>query len=457
MATHRIVLALLLALLALPIAAPRQAQAAPEPAPAADPPATAPCYVAAIAAAGRAGFVYSQGGHHPADPVDGSGYPAPRNGPNSFDCSGLVWWAYATAGVSIGQTTYDQVNNGTAIDCNLSHLNGSSTTCWAPGDLIFLRTGSGQHVAIYIGSGLFMDCYNHSVGCIAHEVQADTAYTSGFWHARRITSGCEGMAINPGVPISTPSSPLVIDQIPDLLPYVTWHLPRCGTLNGDCATTEIVLPRTPPPETSWYDFGSVIRWLAWSLEDTIIDLLCWLLSIFQRLVDIFAAAVNMFIYAINAIWRLFVLGWYTMTTWALMLWAWLDLLQSSLGTLDYGLAVLVAWLLAATVVIAQIAALVWAAVSVLLSIAGQILGLIGWIGGLALGLISSIFLALQATTAPAQLAPNPTTPVYPLLRGALEAIRDNSATGWLIWLGIAMAYVAFVTWLSRFLSASKTE
>jgi hypothetical protein len=36
----------------------------------------------------------------------------------------------------------------------------------------------------------------------------------------------------------------------------------------------------------------------------------------------------------------------------------------------------------------------------------------------------------------------------------LEAIRD-SQFGWLLYLSFALAYVGFVVWLSRFLSASK--
>lgn len=36
-------------------------------------------------------------------------------GPNRFDCSGLVQWAYAQAGIGLHRTTYDQINDGVPV------------------------------------------------------------------------------------------------------------------------------------------------------------------------------------------------------------------------------------------------------------------------------------------------------------------------------------------------------
>jgi cell wall-associated NlpC family hydrolase len=168
-------------------------------------PPTAPSYLAALAALTRQGARYSQGGAHPADPIDAAtGEPYPRTGPNSFDCSGLVWWSYAQAGVAIGQTTLAQLNDGVALPCTLDDLQGAATRCWTLGDLIFLSYSGGRHVAIYVGQGLFMDCYNHETGCILHDVSRDTFYRAHFLEARRIVSGCEGLTIDPGQPIPSP-------------------------------------------------------------------------------------------------------------------------------------------------------------------------------------------------------------------------------------------------------------
>jgi cell wall-associated NlpC family hydrolase len=61
-----------------------------------------------------------------------------------YDCSGLTQAAWAAAGVSLGRTTYDQVNDGYAVAANLANLQ--------PGDLIFYN--GNEHMAIYVGNGL---------------------------------------------------------------------------------------------------------------------------------------------------------------------------------------------------------------------------------------------------------------------------------------------------------------
>lgn len=167
-------------------------------------PAPAPCFQAVVAALSRQGARYSQGGALPGDPRGPDGLPLPRTGPNSFDCSGLVWWAYAQAGVAIGSNTYQQLDDGVALPCTLDDLRGAETRCWALGDLVFLRYSGGQHVAIYAGQGLFMDCFNHRVGCVLHDVSQDPFYRAHFLQARRIVSGCEEMTLDPGTPVAPP-------------------------------------------------------------------------------------------------------------------------------------------------------------------------------------------------------------------------------------------------------------
>lgn len=64
-----------------------------------------------------------------------------------FDCSGLVQWSYAQAGVAVPRTTADQVHIGVPV----------SVDRIAPGDLVFTRGGRPVHdyghVAIYVGGG----------------------------------------------------------------------------------------------------------------------------------------------------------------------------------------------------------------------------------------------------------------------------------------------------------------
>ncbi|SKW43977.1 C40 family peptidase, partial [Mycobacteroides abscessus] len=46
----------------------------------------------------------------------GHPYVFGATGPNAFDCSGLVQWSYAQAGVTIGRDTRAQIGQGFAVD-----------------------------------------------------------------------------------------------------------------------------------------------------------------------------------------------------------------------------------------------------------------------------------------------------------------------------------------------------
>jgi cell wall-associated NlpC family hydrolase len=72
-------------------------------------------------------------------------------GPDSFDCSGLVQWAYRQAGVLMPRTAAEQFLTGT-------HIPLSSA---APGDLLFWTYDPNDptfvdHVAIYLGNGMMV-------------------------------------------------------------------------------------------------------------------------------------------------------------------------------------------------------------------------------------------------------------------------------------------------------------
>lgn len=65
-------------------------------------------------------------------------------GPDRFDCSGLVQWAYAQAGVHVDRTTYQQINDGIVV----------SRSQIRPGDLVFPHPG---HVQLAIGNNLVVE------------------------------------------------------------------------------------------------------------------------------------------------------------------------------------------------------------------------------------------------------------------------------------------------------------
>jgi cell wall-associated NlpC family hydrolase len=72
----------------------------------------------------------------------GAPYVWGAKGPDSFDCSGLMYWAYQQAGVTIGGSTKTQVNQGRSV----------SASELKPGDLIFYYSPV-SHVAMYVGNG----------------------------------------------------------------------------------------------------------------------------------------------------------------------------------------------------------------------------------------------------------------------------------------------------------------
>jgi cell wall-associated NlpC family hydrolase len=301
---------ILIIALVLVVAGPRPTEASTRSAPAnATSLQTAPCYLAAIAALSKRGAIYSQGGALAGDPIQDDGTPYPRTGPDSFDCSGLVWWSYAQAGITIGLTTYQQLNNGVPIPCDLADLNGSATTCWTLGDLIFLRYSTGQHVAIYVGDGLFMDCYNHETGCILHDVSEDSFYHAHFFQARRIVSGCEEMTNDPGDPGTVPPGLDLgpsLEDLPALLDYVTLSLPwQCE----DCTLDQQLIEPLPDPEVQWYDLGSWMNWLGTQLWNRVAyPIICWMLSTAQAVLDAVQPFANALIDGINAAWRLGLFG-----------------------------------------------------------------------------------------------------------------------------------------------------
>ncbi|MFC9769354.1 C40 family peptidase [Rhodococcus jostii] len=71
----------------------------------------------------------------------GAPYVWGATGPDTFDCSGLMQWAYQQAGVSIPRTSQTQEAAGASVGLNALQ----------PGDLVFFYNG--EHVGIYTGNG----------------------------------------------------------------------------------------------------------------------------------------------------------------------------------------------------------------------------------------------------------------------------------------------------------------
>lgn len=94
------------------------------------------------------GTPYSWGGGNTSGPTLGQGtgkYPKQATSTVGFDCSGLVQYAYARAGIQMPRVSYGQLKKGTRTSIN--NL--------SPGDLVGF--GNGHHIAIYLGNGKIIE------------------------------------------------------------------------------------------------------------------------------------------------------------------------------------------------------------------------------------------------------------------------------------------------------------
>jgi cell wall-associated NlpC family hydrolase len=108
----------------------------------------------------------------------GKPYRFGTTGPDTFDCSGLVYAAYKHAGINIPRTTFLIVNVGIAV----------SRDALIPGDLVFPNP---HHVQMYIGGGRVIEAPEAGI-------PVRNVAMWGFWKARRVTQPSPGVS-GPGL------------------------------------------------------------------------------------------------------------------------------------------------------------------------------------------------------------------------------------------------------------------
>jgi cell wall-associated NlpC family hydrolase len=99
----------------------------------------------------------------------GYSYVYGDTGPSAFDCSGLMYAAWAAAGVKIPRTSEEQA---------AAYENLSSASQLQPGDFIFFYGSSPSHVGMYVGDGMFIDARNESVGVVWGSLDPSSKYYS---------------------------------------------------------------------------------------------------------------------------------------------------------------------------------------------------------------------------------------------------------------------------------------
>lgn len=87
----------------------------------------------------------------------GDAYVAGAEGPNAFDCSGLVKYAWKTAGgVTLEHYSYAQFKETQRVSVKNA----------VPGDLAFYFKNGAHHVGIYIGDGKIVNASDYGIGVI---------------------------------------------------------------------------------------------------------------------------------------------------------------------------------------------------------------------------------------------------------------------------------------------------
>lgn len=129
--------------------------------------------------------------------VLGAPYVWAAEGPDTFDCSGLMMWAWAKNGVQLPRTSQMQAKFGTA----------SSLATIKAGDLVLSDWGSGpnSHVGMYIGGGQLIHTPRPGQGVKIAALDAN--YRSHVTAVRRIPGTTAG---------STGDATQAISILPDL-------------------------------------------------------------------------------------------------------------------------------------------------------------------------------------------------------------------------------------------------
>ena len=109
----------------------------------------------------------------------GKPYAWGAEGPNSYDCSGLMQAAWNSAGVGLTRTTYTQVDDGRA----------TTEADVLPGDLVFIPGSAGtlaspRHVGMFIGDGLVVVA--PQTGEVVKVVTYDSFISDGLSELRHI-------------------------------------------------------------------------------------------------------------------------------------------------------------------------------------------------------------------------------------------------------------------------------
>lgn len=107
----------------------------------------------------------------------GKAYVWGGNGPNAFDCSGLVQYVYSKAGIYVPRTSGAQSYVGVSINPN-------DVSQWRAGDIVTFGVSGNSHAAIYSGHGTLIHALNPVLGI--RETSLTGFYAGPIYAVRRV-------------------------------------------------------------------------------------------------------------------------------------------------------------------------------------------------------------------------------------------------------------------------------
>ncbi|MEV4493196.1 NlpC/P60 family protein [Micromonospora coxensis] len=166
----------------------------------------------------------------------GDPYLWAAEGPDRFDCSGLIWAAYRSAGYyDLPRVSRDQYYATRARTVDRSAL--------LPGDLLFFASGSSwttiHHMGMYIGGGKMVQAPR-----TGDVVKISTVRWSGLYAATRVV----GAVPAPATPGPKPTTPAPKPTDP-ASPKPTTPAPKPSPTSTTVPTPQPTRPTTPPSQT----------------------------------------------------------------------------------------------------------------------------------------------------------------------------------------------------------------
>lgn len=107
----------------------------------------------------------------------GDAYGAGGDGPNVFDCSGLVVYAWRSVGVDLTHYSWAQYKETKRIPLKDA----------VPGDLAFYFENGAHHVAVYIGDGKVVHASDYGIGVVKGTVKGTPWTNQHFTGMGRVT------------------------------------------------------------------------------------------------------------------------------------------------------------------------------------------------------------------------------------------------------------------------------